>query len=127
VEKQSTQKKILVVDDDPEILTLANLMLGLDGYDVQLLPDARSIANKQAAVPDLYIIDKRLPYVSGTEICRLIKSRENTRRVPVVIISAFQCEAEALSAGADMYIEKPFIMHDFLTRIAYALSGQSPA
>jgi DNA-binding response OmpR family regulator len=114
-------KKILVVGDDPEILNTINLMLGLEGYDIEILSDGKPIMKNQAIVPDLYIIDKVAPSADGVDICHSIKSNEKTKSIPVFMISATDSKSEALAAGADHFIQKPFMMYTFLNHIAALL------
>ena len=115
-------KKILVVGGDLEILNTINLMLGLEGYDIEILSDGKPIIKNQAIVPDLYIIDKVVPSSNGLQICNSIKSNEKTKSIPVVIISATDSKSEALAAGADQFIQKPFLMHTFLKCVAEMLN-----
>jgi DNA-binding response OmpR family regulator len=120
--KSIASKKILVVEDDPDILNVINIMLGLEGYDVEVLTNGKPILEKQSVVPDLYILDKMLPQVDGTEICQFLKSQPVTKHIPVIMISANQRSRDAaLQAGATTFIEKPFRMHNFLNYVASAL------
>ena len=124
--KKSTPKKIVIVEDDPEILDVINLLLGLDGYDVSVLSNGKPIMNNQIPLPDLYILDKMLPYANGTDICHFLKTNLDTMFIPVIIISATPCRDEAYDAGAIYFIEKPFSMHTFLNTVADALQVDSP-
>jgi DNA-binding response OmpR family regulator len=119
--KKPIPKRVLVVDDDPDILSVINVMLGLEGYDIEVLLEGRTIMTNQAVIPDLYIIDKLLPFVDGSAICHFLKSHDTTNAIPVIIISATKCEPEALAAGAELFIQKPFMMYSFLSSVAQAL------
>jgi DNA-binding response OmpR family regulator len=115
-------KKILVVEDDSDILNVLNIILGLEGYDVEVLSDGKPILQNQSTLPDLYILDKTLPQVDGVDVCRYIKSDPRTKNIPVIMISGSpNFGSAALEAGATMFIEKPFKMHSLLNTIARAL------
>jgi DNA-binding response OmpR family regulator len=120
--KAVVPKKIFVVEDDPEILHVIKIMLGLEGYDVEVYPDGHGIIQNQTGVPDLYILDKLLPVIDGLDICSFLKSNEQTRHVPVIVISGAPYKKEALDVGAVKFIEKPFLMHSFLNSVANALN-----
>jgi DNA-binding response OmpR family regulator len=119
--KESTRKKVLIVEDDDAILNAISLILGFEGYDVSVLSHGMSIINNEAEVPDLYILDKLLPDTNGADICRYLKSNEVTKSIPVIIISATQCQSEALASGATSFMEKPLAMRTFLSGVADAL------
>jgi DNA-binding response OmpR family regulator len=114
-------KKILIVEDDPEILNIMDLLLGLEGYDVGTFANGDQIMKSEASVPDLYIIDKVLPNSDGLDICQFIRSHPTTSHIPVIVISATQARKEAYEVGANLFIEKPFLMHAFLQHVANTL------
>jgi DNA-binding response OmpR family regulator len=118
------KKKVLIVEDDDAILNAISLILGFEGYDVSVLSHGMTIMNNEAEVPDLYILDKLLPYADGSDICRYLKSYEETKSIPVIIISATKCQSEALASGATSFIEKPLMMHSFLQGVADALQAK---
>jgi two-component system phosphate regulon response regulator PhoB len=121
--KSPGTKKILIVEDDPDILHVINIMLGLEGYQVETLLDGKSILQNEAELPDLYILDKLLPYADGSEICQFLKSQPATKDIPVIMISSSaRSKNSSLEAGAAMFIEKPFLMHNFLHKVAKALN-----
>jgi DNA-binding response OmpR family regulator len=118
------RKRIVVVDDDPDISGVINLMLEIEGYDVQVLSHGMAILNHETWVPDLYIVDRCLPYLNGPDICTFLKANEITKEIPVIIISATKSKKEALAAGAIIFIEKPFGMPAFLKAVSDALLSQ---
>jgi DNA-binding response OmpR family regulator len=119
---QKNPKTILVVEDDPDILNVIDIMLGLEGYDIRLLSNGQPIMQNQTVLPDLYILDKMLPDVDGAEVCSFLKSQSITKDIPVIMISASTKSREAsLKAGATNFIEKPFRMPIFLNAVANAL------
>jgi DNA-binding response OmpR family regulator len=121
--KSKPSQKILIVEDDPEILNIMDLLLGLEGYDVGTFTNGDQIMKSQVSLPDLYIIDKVLPSTDGLDICQFIKSHPATSHIPVIVISATQAKNEAYEVGANMFIEKPFLMHSFLQNVANVLNA----
>ena len=118
--------KILVVEDDPDILNALNIALGAVGFDVDVLLTGKSILKNQFVVPDLFILDKRLPDVDGLEICRFLKSKPNYQDVPVIVISASpKVKNKAMESGASVFIEKPFVMQELVNAIRATLHLQS--
>jgi DNA-binding response OmpR family regulator len=114
--------KVLVVEDDPDILNALNVALGSAGFDVDVLLNGKGILKNQFVLPDLFIIDKQLPDVDGLDICRFLHSKPNYRTIPVIIISASQrMKKKALEAGATSFIEKPFAVKDLVNTINKAL------
>ena len=106
------KKKILIVEDDRDISELVRYNLEREGYDVSALfegGDAFDHALKRK--PDLIVLDLMLPGTDGMEICRLLKSEEGTKNIPVIMLTAKGEESDVvvgLQMGADDYITKPF-------------------
>src|SRR6266568_3466079 len=114
--------RILVVDDDPQIRRVLRTTLIAQGYEVA---DARNgeeaLERIRGEKLDLVILDMNMPGMSGLETCRLIRSGSD---VAIIMLSVRDAEAdkvEALDAGADDYITKPFSMPELLARIRAAL------
>ncbi len=114
--------KILVVDDEPQIRRVMRTVLTRHGYEVV---DARSgneaLAELRVELPDLVLLDLNLPGIGGIEACRTIRAGSE---VPIIVLSVRQSEkdkVEALDAGADDYVSKPFSMEELLARIRAAL------
>lgn len=120
--------RILVVDDDKQLLRAMRINLKTRGYEVVLAPDgvtALAAATKQP--PDLVIVDLGLPDMDGVEV---IEGIRGWLAVPVIVLSARhleQAKVRALDAGADDYITKPFGMDELLARIRAALRRATPA
>lgn len=103
------QKRILIADDDEGIRDILQLILESAGYCVDLKPSGDDIINNKFIIPDIFLLDKQLSGYSGLDLCVYLKSREDTRHVPVIMISASPDIAKlSMEAGADAYIEKPF-------------------
>jgi len=119
--------RVLVVDDEPQILRALETTLRGAGYDVDAAPDGESaLAQAAARPPDAVILDLVLPGKSGVEVCREL--REWTR-VPVLMLSAVGEEREkvsALDAGADDYVTKPFGIEELLARLRASLRRAGP-
>ncbi|HMC33761.1 MAG TPA: response regulator, partial [Myxococcales bacterium] len=122
--------RILVVDDEPEILRLLEKALRADGYAVETARDGREADDKlkNGSPPDLVLLDAMLPYVHGFEICSRIKGSARLRAVPVMMMSAvyrgWRFAQDAREAfGADDYVEKPFHLADVLRRVHERLAN----
>lgn len=118
--------KILVIEDNPDILNALNIILGSEGFDVDVLMSGKLVLQNQFVVPDLFIMDKRLPDIDGLDICRYLKSKPNYKAVPIIVISASsKVGAKALEAGASSFIEKPFVMKDLLDTVWQTLDNNA--
>ncbi len=114
--------RILVVDDEPQLLRSLRTTLAAHGYDVQTATTGEEALDLLAArVPDLVVLDLVLPGISGLEVCRGLRARSP---VPILVLSARGDERDkvaALDAGADDYLTKPFGVNELLARIRAAL------
>jgi two-component system KDP operon response regulator KdpE len=114
--------RILVVDDEPNLLAAMQPLLKARGYQVtSAMSGAAALAAVQREVPDLMVLDLGLPDFDGVEVCRLVREEHG---VPIVVLSARGAEADkvrALDAGADDYVTKPFGAEELLARIRAAL------
>src|SRR5256885_13530940 len=121
-------ERVLVVDDEPQILRALAINLRARGYDVALAPSGeealRMAANHH---PDVVILDLGLPGISGIDVIRGLRGWST---VPIIILSAREAEADkvaALDAGADDYVTKPFGAGELLARLRAALRRAAPA
>jgi DNA-binding response OmpR family regulator len=113
------KKKILIVDDDTDILFVLKLMLEMKGYNVELSSDADKILSPGAEKPDLMLLDIWMGNYDGREICQQIKADPSTNSVPVILLSAGRdIEQSAKEAGADDFLAKPFEQKHLLEKIA---------
>ncbi|HRO48121.1 response regulator [Agriterribacter sp.] len=102
-------KKIVVTDDDPGIRDIFKMIFETAGYQVQVISNGDDLLNNAYNLPDLFLLDKQLSGVDGTDICRYLKQQRTTAHIPVIMISANpQIGKLSEEAGADAYIEKPF-------------------
>ncbi len=107
------KKRILVADDDSAILEVVGFLLEDGGYEVELLPNGYNLENREDNLPELIFLDIRMSGISGVDICKKLKSKESTKRIPVILFSANKDIQElALECHADDILEKPFEMDD---------------
>lgn len=111
-------KRILVVDDEPQITRVLRTGIVADGYDVRVANDAYAALDLlQVWTPDLVITDLAMPEMDGLELCRRIREQW---QMPIIVLSVKGEErkkVQALDAGADDYVTKPFGMRELLARI----------
>jgi two-component system phosphate regulon response regulator PhoB len=118
-------ERILVVDDEEDLLELVRYNLSKEGYQVQCVPSGEmAIQAATAHVPDLILLDLMLPVVDGLDVCKLLKSNPKTQHIPIMMVTAKTAEADVVSGlelGADDYITKPFSPRVLLARIRAVL------
>ena len=120
--------RILVVDDEPDILELIRYNLTRNNYDMTgVASGEEAFASVRTSPPDLVVLDLMLPGVDGLEVCRRLKNDGRTADIPVIILSAKGEEADVvtgLELGADDYLTKPFSPRVLLARIKAVLRRQ---
>ena len=113
--------RVLVVDDDPQVLRLMRVNLELEGYDVISAPDGEEALEVVVAErPDVVVCDVMMPGVDGLTVLRNLRSNPRTSKIPFVVVSAKAQRADvqaALDMGADKYITKPFDPQDLLDAV----------
>ena len=122
-----TGARVLVVDDEPQILRALEITLHREGYDVATARSAdEALAAAAARPPEAVILDLLLPDGRGTDVCRELRGWSTA---PILVLSAVEDEAEkvaALDAGADDYVTKPFSVEELLARLRAALRRSAP-
>ncbi len=120
---QSKQKKLLVVDDEPDILEFLQVILEEEGYAVAVTGKGEYLEKLNIGVlPDLILLDMWLSGKDGREIVKYLKSQEKTGHIPIIMFSAHpRAEETALKAGADDFVAKPFDIDVLLNKIAHHL------
>jgi two-component system KDP operon response regulator KdpE len=120
--------RVLIVDDDTQLLRALSINLRARNYEVDVAPDGRTaLATAARNAPNLVILDLGLPDIDGVEV---VHSLRGWSTAPIVVLSARGVQAEkvtALDAGADDYVTKPFGMDELLARIRSALRRAAPA
>jgi two-component system KDP operon response regulator KdpE len=123
-----SRQRVLVVDDEPQILRALETNLRGAGYDVETAATAETaLAAAAAQPPDAVILDLVLPDGRGTDVCRELR---RWSEAPVILLSVVGDESEkvaALDAGADDYVEKPFGIEELLARLRAALRRAGPS
>ena len=102
--------KVLVVDDDPDLVAVCSLVLEYEGYDIEVARNGvEAIAALNAGGTDVVLMDVMMPVLDGITVCKMAKRDPHTRDVPVIIMTASETLSEqAKSASADAVISKPF-------------------
>jgi two-component system, OmpR family, alkaline phosphatase synthesis response regulator PhoP len=123
------KEKILVVDDEEDILELIRFNLVREGYKVLCAPSGEEAMNiGQSEIPDLMVLDLMLPGIDGLEVTRILKNDSRTKDIPIVMLTAKGEEADivtGLELGADDYITKPFSPRVLVARVRAVLRRQS--
>ncbi len=108
-------KQIIIAEDDPGIADIFQIILKRAGYSVTLYSNGEALMNNQLELPEMFILDKQLSGIDGLEVCRFLKSRESSKNIPVIIMSASNyIGGLAADAGADAFVEKPFKIKDLI-------------
>ncbi len=121
---------VLVVEDEDALSTLLSYNLEKEGYKVTVATDGEEgLMLVDERLPDLIVLDWMLPKVSGIEVCRRLRTRAETRNVPIIMLTARGEESDrirGLDTGADDYITKPFSMTELTARIRAVLRRIRP-
>ena len=121
---------VLVVEDEDALATLLDYNLMKEGFRVERAADGEEALLRVAEEPpDLVVLDWMLPKVSGVEVCRQLRAGAETRRTPVLMLTARGEEADkvrGLDTGADDYVVKPFAMSELVARIRALLRRSRP-
>lgn len=114
-------RKILIVDDEPNIVTALEYLLQKSGYQVLLAQDGEAALKQiEKHLPDLVLLDVMMSLKSGYEVCQRMRERADWQNIKIVMLSAKGREAEVskgMSLGADLYVTKPFSNQDLIARI----------
>ena len=123
--------KVLVVDDEENIIELIRLGLRYEGFEVAVASDGeQALAQAQRTNPDLIILDILMPGIDGLEVCRRLRNNPTTSDVPILMLTAKDDVSEriaGLQAGADDYLTKPFDFYELVERIKAILRRQNRA
>ena len=117
--------KILVIDDDTDLLDVTNALLTRKGFEVETNANWEDAMNKiETFQPQLILLDVFLNGVDGLDVCRQLKTMPHTKHIPVLIFSSYPGIAERViyEYGADDFIAKPFEVNDLITKMHSVLS-----
>ena len=118
-------KRILIVDDEPDVLDLVSANLKRAGFDIITAGDGQAALDKaRRDQPALIVLDLMLPQMSGLEVCKALKREESTAGIPVIMLTAKAEEIDrvvGLEIGADDYVIKPFSPRELVLRVQSVL------
>lgn len=121
-----SQKKILVVDDELDLVETIRFQLEMEGFNVITAYNGEDALNlARAENPDLILLDIMLPKLDGYKVCRLLKFDEKYKSIPIIMLTARAQEKDkiiGLETGANEYITKPFDMDKLLERVKAHIS-----
>jgi len=104
--------RILVADDEIHIRTLLKITLEMVGYEVDVAADGQEALERiEVQIPDLILLDIKMPRLNGWQVCEKLKSDEKTRNIPIIMVTAFgqkEAKQRSFDLGADEFISKPF-------------------
>ncbi len=122
--------KVMVVEDEEPLCVLLKYNLEAEGYQVEVVNRGDEAELRlQENVPDLLVLDWMVPAVSGIELCRRLRMRPETERLPIIMLTARGEESDrvrGLSTGADDYLVKPFSTPEFIARVRALLRRAKP-
>ncbi len=120
-------KRILIVDDEPNIVISLEFLMKREGFEVEVATDGEAALRALAEnAPDLVLLDVMLPRMSGFEVCQKIRAHPGWRGIKVLILTAKGRDTEiakGLGLGADAYVTKPFSTRDLVAQVKHLLGG----
>jgi DNA-binding response OmpR family regulator len=120
-------KKVLIVDDEVNIVTALEFLLQKSGYEVMAAQNGdEALKQVESFAPDLVLLDVMMPRISGYEVCRRMRERADWKHIKIIMLSAKGREAEVskgVSLGADLYVTKPFSNNELVGKIGELLAG----
>ena len=115
------KNKILVVDDETDLVETVRFSLEMEGYDVLVSYNGENALNQaRTENPDLILLDLMLPKLDGYKVCRLLKFDERYKHIPILMLTAKTQEKDKIigkETGADEYITKPFEMDELMKKV----------
>ena len=124
-------QKILIADDEPNIVAALEFLLERRGYEVHVAPNGdAALKLVEAHNPDLVLLDVMMPMLSGYEVCRRLREQASWNHIKIIMLSAKGRDAEVnrgLSMGADLYVTKPFSTRELMANIAGLLRKDATA
>jgi DNA-binding response OmpR family regulator len=118
--------KVLIADDEPNIVVSLDFMMKREGYDVLVARDgAEALAMIRAEKPQLVLLDAMMPGMTGFDVCEAVRADESVRGTRILMLTAKGREsdlARGLGAGADAYVTKPFSTRELMAKIREMLA-----
>ena len=120
-------KRVLVVDDEPDIVDIVTCLLEGEGYETLVARDGiEAVEVAEAERPDLVLLDVMMPEMNGYQVCRLLKAKPEFRDIPVVMLTAKAQQSDqfwGLDSGATAYLTKPFDNKELPDTVGKHLAG----
>jgi DNA-binding response OmpR family regulator len=118
--------KILIIDDDPDVRTVMNILMKKQGYEVETASRKEEAFQKASEfLPSVILLDVLLSGSDGRELCKEIKSDKKLGHIPIIMVSAHPGAAENISSyGADTFVNKPINSDQLLEKIAFLVKGK---
>ena len=127
--EETPRARVLVVDDEPDLIRILEFGLKAAGYQVEIAVDGQEGLKKAREIrPDIILLDLMLPKLDGYKVCRLLKFDERYRQIPIIILSARTQEGDqalAKEMGANRFITKPYEFSEILAHIEALLKASS--
>lgn len=118
---EDNKKKILIVDDEPDIVETLKFLIESEGFESIIALDGEDALKKAKEInPDLIILDVMLPKINGYKVCRLLKFDNKYKNIPILMVTARSQQEDKVigeETGADEYITKPFNIEELLEKI----------
>lgn len=123
--------RILIVDDEPNIVLALELLMKREGYEIRTVGDGeRAVEAAGTFRPDLILLDVMMPRMDGFEVCQRIRADDSLKNIVIVMLTAKGREVErekGLALGADLYITKPFSTREVVRKVKELLASKSGA
>lgn len=120
-EKGTAQRRVMIVDDDPDALAMMEKILTDEGVDLVKVSNATEVGIKAAQLlPDLILLDFLMPEVNGFDVCKALRNNELTRSIPIMAVTCLSKEQDIeriFECGADEYLPKPFKVDQLLEKV----------
>jgi DNA-binding response OmpR family regulator len=114
-------RRILIVDDEPNIVISLEFLMRREGYEVEIASDGEAAMKSLAeSAPDLVLLDVMLPRMNGFEVCQQIRANPAWRAIKILVLTARGRDSEiarGLTLGADLYVTKPFSTRDLVAQV----------
>jgi len=123
---KNDKKKILIVDDEPDIVETLKFLVESEGFDcITALDGEEALKKAKELNPDLMVLDVMLPKINGYKVCRLLKFDNKYKHIPILMVTARSQEEDRIigeETGADEYITKPFDINNIVEKIHFYLN-----